>query len=655
MQQFSRITSACILTLLLTVITLTGCVTTARHPALQNADLPPLIPLDDFFDQSEVRHSYKISPDGRKIAWLAEHQKNINVHVKTIGEDTVHIINTHSWCNINWFHWAQDSRHILYVLSAGSNRADHMYIADTRNPEAEARNLTPDAKWYAWLETISPADPQNILVAQNKRCKHCFDIYKINLETGRNRLLARSYKDVLQWVVDLKGNARGRILVTSDNRQELQFGEPKVYKWKPVKSWGLLDDITVIGLTPDEKGLWLLSNHQRDRISLVRLDLQTRTETLICEDPVADIESVGISTITGKPLVAYASPDYPKTYILDPQLEQDLAVFHDLTPHGLHILSMDDKEEQLTVRIMSDRNTRFYLFNRKTKHKKLLGTSRQPADSAKLAKTKPVRFKSRDGLPLNGYLTLPHGIRARWRPMLPTVLLVHGGPWARDQWEPDRMVQFLANRGYAVLQINYRGSTGYGRTLLEAAKGEFAQAMHNDLIDAVNWAVAQKIADPDAIAIVGGSYGGYAAMAGLTFTPDVFTCGIAINGVASWVDFLKQFPDDIPLYRRYGIERWYAYLGNPADEGVTEDIKRRSPLYAAAKATKPLLVIYGEQDRTVRAEQSEKMIAALRKHGKPVESRKFDNEGHGIHWIHNSKILFQEVAHFLSKHLGGRW
>ncbi len=627
-----------------------GCVTPARHQGVQQVPLPELIPRDQFFEHENNLRGFLISPDGGQLAWLGDHKGNMTIFFKSIGTETAIPVNTHSWCHVTWYTWAPDSRHLIYSLGVGPNRAQHLYQADTLRPNQKPVDLTPDAKQIAFFEEEIFSDPENILLSQDKEIAKSYDLYKVNLKSGAHQLLGRSGAAVLDWIVDRKGNLRGRIRADEEKKWHLEQYDPLLKSWEKLATWTPDESIVSRGMTPDDRGFWLLSNKNRDRIALVRFDIETRTESVVCEDPEADIEEVYISRITGKAMFCYSYPDYPETLATDPALQADLDRFKGKERAGIQVLGMDDTENLWTVKVYDETKELFYQYDRATKKKKFLGSSRWAADLKNLAKTRPVSIISRDGMKLKGFLTRPEGGSIP----LPMVLLVHGGPWARDYWQADREVQFLVNRGYVVLQVNYRGSTGYGRAYKEAARNEFGRKMHDDLIDAVNWAIDQKIADSEKIAIVGGSYGGYAAMAGLTFTPDVFTCAIAINGVSSLADFIGGFPDNIPLYQKRGFQVWHDYVGDPEDPAEKEDMERRSPLFFTERVKKPLLVILGEQDGIVSPNQSIMMIDALRRDNKNVIYKRFENEGHSINWIHNSARMYQEIESFLARYLGGR-
>lgn len=631
---------------------LSGCAAHPSHNALKNAHLPELIQRDKFFDFNGAAMDHQVSPDGKKLAWLTEHQGNLTIFFRTIAATEKKKINTRSWCNVNWFTWAQDSRHLLFTLDVGPNSAQHIYQSDSKYPDKKPVDLTPGAKSLALFKSGIPSDSETILVTQDKRENNNYELFKVNLTSGLNQLMGKSRRSVVEWITDHKGTLKGRIRADDKGLWHLEQYNLKTSGWFSLAVWGPDEYIQNYGVTPDGKGLWLLSNKYRDRISLVRFDLESGKEILVCRDPEADVEDVYISPVSGKALFAYSYPDYPKTWVLDPDLKADLKPFGGNGPNGFRILGMDDAENFITVMCYDNKERSYYLYDRTTHQKRLLGTRKWQLEDGKFADTRPVAINARDQRVLQSFLTLPCG--AGLEP-LPMVLLVHGGPWARDYWQPDAMVQFLANRGYAVLQVNYRGSTGYGRAHKEAAKKEFAQKMHNDLIDAVNWAINHKIADSDNIAIVGGSYGGYAALAGMTFTPDVFACAIAINGVFDLAQVVGSLPSNPPLYEKRGIQIWYDYVGDPKNPRAIKDMKQRSPLFFADRVKKPVLIIFGQQDKIVTPVQSVNMINDLKKRHKKVTFKRFDNEGHGFSWIHNSLEMYQMMEKFLARHLGGRY
>jgi dipeptidyl aminopeptidase/acylaminoacyl peptidase len=386
-------------------------------------------------------------------------------------------------------------------------------------------------------------------------------------------------------------------------------------------------------------------------MALVKVDLATGTEAVVYEVPEVDVDRVLISRKTQQPLFAFTMPSYPRLEVYDAAMKQQLQALAGGQPASMAVTSIDDSESIYTVSVATDKGSKSYLINGSAAPQ-LLGEnslSRLAANVA-LATSKPISFTARDGLQIHGYLTLPEGTAGK---NLPMVLYVHGGPWARDRWANEgqgKTSQMMANRGYAVHQVNYRGSSGYGRAFQDKAIGEFAGKMHDDLIDGVNWAVKTGVADPAKVAIYGGSYGGYAAMVGATFTPEVFACAVNIVGVTS----LARLLETVPPYWELGLPWWYRFVGDPAKPADRAIMDAKSPLFHAAKATKPILIMHGVNDPRVKLEQSELMVAALKKEGKQVDYLTVKGDGHGNFKWNNNLTLFRKTEDFLAKCLGGR-
>ena len=637
---------ACLFVTLL-VLLLSGCATAPKHPTLKNAQLPDLIPLRHLVINKETSFNYRVSPDGRKLGWIAVKGRRLTVHLKQVGGDKVTALSPAVPGSIYSFVWTPDSRRILYRQDQSGNENYHIYLADSGHTDLPAVDLTPFENTRASINHIVRTDPDNILITHNERDKTVFDLYRVNLKTYKQTMVAQNPGDVLSWLTDNEGNLRGRFRKKTNEMRMLEIIQPPGITWKALIALDLEDVLQVLSFTADGQAVWAHSNRGRDRISLVLMDLATGTEKLIYEAPNVDLSKTFISYQTKKPLVAVSFPDYQKLHFFDPQAEEDARIFLDRHPLALKIDSADYDERLFTVTTYTDKSSEYYLFNRDTRQKILL--HRKPISKYQdlLATVKPVSFKSRDGLTIHGYLTLPKGTPGKGLPM---VLLVHGGPTARDYWGYSSTTQFLANRGYAVLQINYRGSTGYGRAFLEASRGEFAGKMHTDLIDGVDWAVAQGIADAQKIAIFGSSYGGYATLVGLTFTPDIFACGVDVFGVSNLVTFTQS----VPKYWKNRMPYWYKYVGNPNDPEDRRRMKAQSPLFRVDQIKRPLLIVQGANDARVKQQESDQIVTAMREAGKAVEYIIFQNEGHSLRKWQNRIIFYRKLEDFLAGHLGGR-
>ena len=637
--------SGFIVTLL--VLVFSSCTTAPRHPALESAQLPDLIPLRHLVVNKETKFNYRISPDGRKLGWIAVKSGRLTIHLKQIDEDKVSALTPAAPGNIFGFIWTPDSRRILYWQDQSGNENYHIYLADSDHPDQPAVDLTPFEKTRAGIHQIIRTDPDNVLITHNNRYSTAYDLYRVNLKTREQTMLAQNPGDVLIWLTDDEGNLRARV---RKNNEELRifetFNAPK-NTWKALMSLDLEDSLWILRFTAEGDAVWALSNRGRDRISLVRMDLASGDEKLVYEEPQVDLSGVFISYHTKEPLVAIAFPNYQKLHFFDPEIEEDARIFLDQDHVALNLNSADYEERLLTVAAYTDKDYEYYLFNRDTRQKVLLHRNPVSKYQDSLTSVQPVSFKSRDGLTIHAYLTLPQGTPGRGLPM---VLLVHGGPWARDYWGYSSTVQFLANRGYAVLQINYRGSTGYGRAFKEAAVGEFAGKMHTDLIDGVDWAVAQGIADPQKIAIFGFSYGGYATLVGLTFTPETFACGVDVFGISNLVTFTQS----VPQYWKNWMPYWYKYVGNPINPADITRMESKSPLFRVDQINRPLLIVQGAKDARVKQQESDQIVDAMRKAGKDLKYILFPNEGHSIRNWQNRVIFYRKLEDFLARHLGGR-
>jgi len=639
----------CFVVLLGLAIFMTGCSTSPSHPTLDKSELPELIKFRDFFLNVDSKFNFSISPDGKKLSWLEPKNRRITIYYKTIGIDDIQTIDTHSERNIYGIAWLQDSRHMLFHQDQGGNENHHIFIVDTKQPKEKPVDITPFKDTKAGLHQISKFDPNHILIQHNKRDKKVFDLYKINIETKESIILAENPGKVSSWITDDKGVLRGRV-------KKFQPKDPDKYwvfemltsdnSWTPIMNWKMDEDVLFYGFTPDDKGMWLLSNKGRDKKSLVRLNLETKEEILIYSDPLVDVGFVLISEITKMPLVAGSNPDYEKLHFFDQELKKD---FESFIPKkaGISLSGADNSETIIALSVYTDKRIDFYTYNRNTKKKELQSSLPISEYEDQLSSVEPISFTARDGMVIPGYITIPKGT---FQKNLPTVLLVHGGPWSRDYWGYSSMIQFLANRGYVVLQINYRGSNGYGRSFMEAAIGEFAGKMHDDLIDGVNWAVEKGITDPEKVCIFGGSYGGYATLVGLTFTPDTFACGIDLVGPSNLVSLIESVPEYWELY----MEQWYKYVGDPKDPADRKEMEAKSPLFRADKITKPLLIAQGANDPRVKQKESDQIVEAMKKSGKEVEYMLFPNEGHGLRTWQNRLRFFRRVEDFLAEHLGGR-
>ena len=632
------------ITILLLSLLIAGCATEPTHNSLKNSQLPRLIPVRDFVANTDYNGHYRISPNGKKLAWKAVAGTREEIFIKTLDKDDVHSLGF----GAQGYHfiWAQDSRRLLFIKDAGGNENFHLFLADTIETDQTPVDITPLKNTRVGIQQIIENDPANILIVHNGRDKAVFDLYRLNIDSGEQTLLYRNTEGVVRLITDRQGKLKARIRQKASQRF-LELPNSDNSRWSSILNWSQDDEVIPLEFNTKGDAVWVLSNRGRDKRALVSLNVKTGKEKLIYAHPRVDVGHVKISRVSHEPVLAYLQPDYQHVQVFDPTLRDAVASFRKDGPMSLYVNSADNSEQLVTVDVNNDREVKFYLFDRRSGKKTLLGKSASHSFADALSIEKPIQFKARDGLILNGYLTLPQG--ASKQP-LPMVMLVHGGPFSRYIWNYNRQVQFLANRGYVVMQVNYRGSSGYGRRFMESAMHESAGKMHTDLIDGVNWAVKQGIADPDKVAIMGASYGGYATLVGMTMTPETFACGIDIVGPADLESLTRNFP----VYWKPFSYRWHKFVGDPDNAVDVARMRKQSPVYYADRVQRPLLIVQGANDVRVKQQQSDRMVEALRKAGKPVDYMVISGEGHRIrHWKNRLKF-YRKTEDFLAVCLGGR-
>ena len=537
--------------------------------------LPEFISVEDLFD-SPTRAYASISPDGTKIAYLAPWKERLNVWVQSVdSDDDARCVTADDNRSVLSYQWTDDPRWLLYTQDTGGDENWHVYRVDLENPGAPAVDLTPFPGAKAYFE-LPAGRPGTAIVGLNKKDPGLFDAYELDIATGDLTLLAENPGNGASWFSSRNGELFA-LTVTADGDIELSRWDTTTGTLRSIAVYYGADytlGVFPIVVTPDGKGLWIGSNRQADRTTLVRLDLATGEETDVDSHPTFSVDPRShvwptfpspliLSQRTGELLGVRYLGERQVIRALDPHFAEVLANLEKLSDGDLTVMSSDDSEQRWVVSFNHDREPGLtYFYDHSTGESRLLFRPYPHLDPETLAPMTPVTITSRDGLDLHSYLTLPVGIEPKG---LPLVLLVHGGPWARDSWGFNPEAQLLANRGYAALQVNFRGSTGFGKAFTKAAIGEFAGKMHDDLIDAVDWAVEEGYADRDRVAIFGGSYGGYAALVGVTFTPDVFAAAIDYVGISSLVNFMRTLP---PAARPHLANNWHLYRRRPRRSGT---------------------------------------------------------------------------------------
>jgi dipeptidyl aminopeptidase/acylaminoacyl peptidase len=611
--------------------------------------LPPLIPLAQFFDNPE-RALARLSPDGRWISYLAPDEGRMNAWVRPrVGEDGGRPVTRDRDRGVRAYFWSRDSRRLLYPQDRGGDENIHLMAAEVDGAAAADRDLTPWEGVRVGLVDLPRATPDRILITANRRDRSLFDVLRLDLRTGEVEGVAENPGNVVSWTADREGRVRAAFAQTPTGDGQVLVRDDEADDFRVLAEYANEDGGSPFAFSPNGRELWAGSARGADRRRLVALDPATGTERVIDEDGEADLSGPIVSDRTGALLAAAYRRDRLVVHALDTAFGRDFARLRRLHPGDPSITGQDADETLWVASFDDDRDPgATFLFHRESGASEFLHRPRPWLRPEDLAPMTPVRIVARDGLVLRSYLTLPVGVPPRGLPM---VLLVHGGPWARDAWGYDAEVQFLANRGYAVLQVNYRGSTGFGKAFTHAAEREFGGKMHDDLIDAVRWAVAEGVADPARVAIYGGSYGGYAALVGATFTPDVFAAVVSYVGPSSLVTLIRSFP---PYWRPMLEASWYRFVGDPDDPAELAELEARSPLNRADAIRAPLLVIQGANDPRVTKVESDQIVAALRARGVDVEYLVKDDEGHGFVKPENRLEAYRAVERFLARHLGGR-
>lgn len=619
--------------------------------------LPELISVEEFFSPPE-RTAARISPDGTKIAYLAPWKNRLNVWIQDLDGDTPpRCVTADEIRSVYIYQWTDDPRWLLYMQDNGGDENFHVYRIDLDNPDTAAVDLTPFPGARASFD-LTKGRPGKAVVQTNNRNPELVDAYELDIATGELTLLAENPGNVIMWLCAPNGDLFTNTL-TADGDVEISQWDSTTASLRPIKVYDGTDyplGIFPVAISPDGTGIWLGSNEGTDRTRLARIDVATGAETEVDSHPTFDLGNqmvlpspVILSERTGELIGARYYGERQVIHALDPNFAAVLENLTKLSDGDLGGISSDDSGQRWVASFTHDRDPwATYFYDHSTGESRLLFRPYPNLNSDSLAPMTPVTITARDGLDLHSYLTLPVGVEPT---DLPLVLLVHGGPWSRDCWSFQPDVQMLANRGYAVLQVNFRGSTGYGKAFTKAAIGEFAGKMHDDLIDAVDWAVKQGYADRDKVAIFGGSYGGYAALVGVTFTPDIFAAAVDYVGISSLANFMRTLPN---VARPFLANNWHLYVGNHNDPEQEADMLARSPITKVDQIRTPLLVVQGANDSRVVQAESDNLVEALRKRGVEVEYMVKEDEGHGFLNPDNQIDMYHAVERFLAEHLGGR-
>ena len=607
----------------------------------------PLIPRELLFG-NPVKAGPQISPDGTRLSYRAPSAAGVmNVWVRTIGkQDDVQVTNdTHRGIRLNF--WAEDGRHLFYLQDVGGDENFHVYSVDLETKVV--RDLTPFQGIRAEGVMLDKKHPNEMLVGLNLRDRRVFDMHRVDLTTGAISLDTENPGDVVGWITDPDFRIRGaQAQNPRDASTILRVRDAVGAPWRDLLTWPFGENGGAVDFSADGKALYVETSIGADTTRLVKVDVASGKELeTIASNPKVDVGGAIVHPDTK--VVQAVAFNYLKNEwtVLDPAIRADFETLAKVQRGEFYVGTRDRADRNWIVTYQTDDGpVAWYAYNRDARKAEFLFVNQPELASHQLAKMEPVVITARDGFELVSYLTVPVGVEAK---NLPLVLNVHGGPWGRDTWGYDPEAQWLANRGYATLQVNFRGSTGFGKKFLNAGNGEWGVGtMQHDLTDAVRWAIAKGIADPKRVCIYGGSYGGYATLAGLVFTPELYACGVDIVGPSN----IKTLFASIPPYWAPIKAQFVKRVGDvEADEVLN---RRISPLFHAEKVRVPLIIAQGANDPRVNIRESDQMVKAMRDKGLAVTYVVYTDEGHGFARPDNRLDFYGRVDEFLGKHLGGR-
>ena len=620
---------------------------TDREPA-------PLISREVLFGNPD-RASARLSPDGASISYLAPVDGVLNIWVGPAEDHgAARPVTNDRERGIRIYFWAFTNRHVLYLRDKRGDEDWHVYSVDLTS--GQTNDLTPMEGVNAQIEEISHKLPDEVVLGLNDRNAEYHDLYRVNIATGE-RILIQTNEEYAGFLADDDYNVRLAFRFTPDGGNETLVPTADG-GWEQFMKVDMDDALTTLPAGFDKTGrvLYMIDSRGRDTAALTCIDLDTGEETLLAQDPKADVSDVLLHP-TEKSVQAVAFTHQRKQWqVLDDDIVSDFEYLHSVADDEMEVVSRSlDDTKWIVAYVMDDGPVRYYRYHRDRQESEFLFTNREDLEGLTLAKMHPVVINTRDGLDMVCYYTLPvvssgDGGSQPDRP-LPMVLEVHGGPWARDSWGYEPTHQWLANRGYAVLSVNFRGSTGLGKGFANAGNLEWGRKMHDDLIDAVRWAVDEGIADPERIAISGGSYGGYATLVGLTLTPDIFACGVDLVGLSDLVTMVESSPP----YWKPLLELEATRIGDSRTTEGRALLAERSPLGYVDRIKRPLLIGHGANDPRVKQAESDQIVRAMQQKNIPVTYLLYPDEGRGFGRPENA-LSFNAVAEaFLAEHLGGRF
>lgn len=601
------------------------------------------IPIKDFF-KNPKNTQFELSPDGNNLAYLKPWKNRLNIFVKNLSSDVETQITKEVKQDIQYIFWVNNSK-IVYSIDKYNN--DNSSLVCISLDKKSNMELTDSKKANAYVINTLPEFDDEIIIQTNERDPRLYDVYRYNLSTGKKKTIGQNPGNITSWLTD--NNGKLRIALSTDGvNHSVLYREKESKNFKEIKTTNFRTIFQPILFSADNKNIYVLSNEKSDRTALIKYDLKKDYETeFLYEHPEVDIEYVHYSEkdkkLTGVSFVSWKR----EFHFWDEAREKIQKNLERKIPNmELNNVGSDYEESKYIIKASSDKSYgAYYLYNADNDSLKKISDISPWLENYEFSRMKPIRFQSRDGLTINGYITLP---QMKIMKNLPAVVLAHGGPWHRDKWGFNKTVQFLANRGYAVLQVNYRGSVGYGKKFWEKGFKEWGGKMQDDVTDGVNWLIKQGIVNPKRIAIMGSSFGGYVALQGLAKTPDLYKCGISQSGISDITSFLETIP---PTWTPFQ-EMLYEMIGDPVRDSTI--LNANSPFYNVEKINAPVLIAHGANDSKIELSSVNNFVKKLTDIGVEVKYIIKDDEGHGFKKEENRIEYYQEVEKFLAKHIKGR-
>jgi dipeptidyl aminopeptidase/acylaminoacyl peptidase len=612
-----------------------------QQPAIMKAKQ---IPLEDFFKNPE-KASYQISPGGTFFSFKAPYKDRMNIFIQKIGADTAMRLTSETDRDIQGYFWPNDNQ-ILYLKDQGGDENFRLYgvNVDGLNPVC----YTPFDGVRTDIIDDLPEFPDLVIIGMNKRNPQVFDPYRLDLKTGKMEMLAENPGNIQQWIFDHEGKLRAATAIVDGINSQILFRETEKDEFKPVLTTSFKETLSPLFFTFDNQNVYAISNLNRDKAAAVIFDIRNGKELqMLYENPDNDIDNIYYSKKRKVITTANYDSDKRNRYFFDEDTRQVIERLQkELGQYEIGISAVTDNEDKMIVRTYSDKSLgAYYIFDRAADKITKIADVSPWLDEKEMADMLPVTYQSRDGLTIHGYLTLPKGYTMETAKNLPVIINPHGGPWARDNWGFNPEIQFLANRGYAVFQMNFRGSTGYGKSFWEASFKKWGLEMQNDVTDGTKWLVQKGIADPKRLVIYGASYGGYATLMGIVKEPALYAAAVDYVGVSNLFTFMKTIP---PYWEPY-LQMMYEMVGNPVAD--SSQLTATSPVLNANKIKTPLFIAQGANDPRVNKDESDQMVRALKERGIVVEYMVKDNEGHGFHNQENRFDFYRAMEKFLGQNL----